>query len=482
MSVGIIGVLVIAALFFVVSMAVAVGPLMLCRIFADPGKDDPRPQPRRSSLASGVLTFCGVVVGLGVGLFMLYFTLRSSMDRPHATVVYDDGAEVHLGPLPTMVMEGGTAFSAEFSPVPVEFPPEMPIQFSEHSLFAPPPPLVPPYPAHRDADAARPLFSRSAVEIGSIVLMVLVLVVTAIAVLGSETIRAGLARLTPVVLAIALLGVLFFWSFDGRVDEGYADRPAEITMHGGGVSMDAARAVEAPMPPSPVVQEGNMVQIPSTIGAADEQLQSDAGATAPKPSESAESSAEKADPPVLAYVGVAPAGVPQKTLPKWTAQSDDEGPIRVVDSGLHATVQLAEEHALKELKTLLQSQMVQRTPQAAGWEAPDEAVLNAGNILQRAVERTQIQVGENTIPMYEAYWQVDLSRLEPLYRAWRPNVVQQRLTRIAGGVALLMLLLGSIAGILRVDEQTHGHRRKSLTAGSLTLLALIGGLALVVVA
>src|SRR5690606_3083379 len=130
--------------------------------------------------------------------------------------------------------------------------------------------------------------------------------------------------------------------------------------------------------------------------------------------------------------------------------------------------------------TLLQTEMVQRTPEAAGWQAPEDAVLNAGNILQRAVERTQIQVGENTIPMYEAYWQVDLSRLEPLYRAWRPAVVQSRLTRMAGGLALLMLLLGSIAGFLKVAEQTHGRRRKSLAAGSLTLLALVGGLALVI--
>jgi hypothetical protein len=472
---SVVGVLIIAALFFVVTMAVAVGPLLLCRIFAGPGNDERRPQPRRASLASGVLTFCGVVIGVGIGLFMLYFTLHSSMDRSEATIVYDDIAAEPIQTLPPTVMQDGAAIA----PVPIEVHPEMSMQFTEHSLFAPPPPPA----AHRAAppspDPAHSFVSASNVASGWSVVLVLVLVVSAIVMLASERVRAGLARMVPVVLIAVTMGTVFFWTFTSR----HMDQTAEITVN-------APQAVSAPAPPSAspyrsLVTATELQQVttdnapPATV-AADEPVTSAAGAPAATQATSAEDSAKSADPPVLAYVGIAPAGVPQKALPKWTGQSDDSGPVRVIDSGLHATVQLAEEHALEKLKTLLQTEMVQRTPEAAGWQAPDEAVLNAGNILQRAVERTQIQVGENTIPMYEAYWQVDLGRLESLYRAWRPDVVQQRLTWIAGGVALLMLLLGSIAGFLEVDERTHGRRRKSLAAGTLALWAVVVGIAAVV--
>ena len=88
MSITVIGILVIAALFFVVTMAIAVGPLLLCRLLAGGGRDECRPQPRRSSLASGVLTFCGVVIGVAVGLVVLRFALSSSPQRSTATVVH----------------------------------------------------------------------------------------------------------------------------------------------------------------------------------------------------------------------------------------------------------------------------------------------------------------------------------------------------------------------------------------------------------
>lgn len=478
MSITVIGILVIAALFFVVTMAIAVGPLLLCRLLAGGGRDECRPQPRRSSLASGVLTFCGVVIGVAVGLVVLRFALSSSPQRSTATVVHTLSEpagypvlEPEPGPFDGSVSLPGAPYPAD---LPVGHVSHLPVEVVEHSLFAPSQ-FPPPSPAFSS--------SRANFEIAWVVLMPLLLIVFAIAVLGSERIRTVLVRMVPVFLAAALLGVLFFWSFN-------TVSPPQVAEHSG-INTYPPPVIERPLPPPqverrqpPAVAPLQRGELPTTaVGnagtAADSSPADEAGQT--EPASTLEADSQDGTPPVLTYVGTAAGGAPAETLPEWTHRSGDQGPMRVIDSGLHATVQLAEEHALEKLKSLLQAEMVLRTPQAAGWEVSDQVVLNADNILQRAVERTQIEVGDNTIPMYEAYWEVDLSRLEPLYRAWRPEIVQQRLMRMAGGVALLMLLLGSIAGFLKVDEQTHGRRRKSLAAGSLTLLALVAGLALVIV-
>src|SRR5690606_840277 len=310
------------------------------------------------------------------------------------------------------------------------------------------------------------------------VLTVLLLLTLAGAVV-SERIRTGIARGVPVLLAVGLLGVLFFWTSARTTPQiaGLDTYPPPATAMVAAVDRSQEPA-DAPGQRRRLPTAAESVRILSEFPGTDsDEVSPDAAVDGVAEADQA----SNATVPVLTFVGTSTEGLSRDSLPQWTSLSDDDGPVRVIDSGLHATVRLAEEHALRELKSLLQAEMAQRTPQAAGWQAPDQAVLNAGNILQRAVERSQIQVGENTIPMYEAYWQVDVSRLEPLYRAWRPSIVRQRLLQIGGALALAMLLLASLAGVLRVDEQTHGRRRKSLAAGTLALWAVIGsGLALFV--
>jgi len=434
------GILSVAALFFLVTMGLAVGPLLLCRLFTrTPESCKQRPQPA-NSFVPWLLSACGTLIAIGVAVVVSYFTLATTPPEPVA------------------------ASSNESATVA-----------AEDSLFEP--------AAHSHAEPVA--VHRTGVRLTWMAILLPVLIVGALLALAGQQTRRGLVALVP----LALVGAALFL-FVARSSV----QTVQVT-EGHGESIATTRSVTATMAPQSVVSQApeapHVVTQPIDVTPPIDSYQiADATTPPPPPTPTKNIAPEESPvveqtpvakpesidkPAVMTYVGTEADGTPRDSLPDWTRNTSGDGPIRVIESGLHATVKLAEQHALAQLRTLLDSEFERQHPEARGWEPDDEVLLASGSILHRAVERSQIQVGEFTTPMYEAYWQVDTSNIAPLYEAWRPSVVEHRLVWLGGGLALLTLLLGSVAGVLRVDEQTQGQRRKSLAVGTLALWAAIGG-------
>ena len=109
------------------------------------------------------------------------------------------------------------------------------------------------------------------------------------------------------------------------------------------------------------------------------------------------------------------------------------------------------------------------------WLPPEDVVLNSELVSQRAVERSEVQVGEFTEPVFRAYWEIDRpDDLETkLFAAWRPEELKSRLWMLGGGMGLLTLLFGSLACYFRIDDATHGKYRNKLRVGTGALWAVI---------
>ena len=72
-------ILIIAGIFFLVTMGLAVGPLLMCRLFVGPSEAC---KPRRSNhpFATGIVTACGFMVAVAVAVVAIYFVRGESRE------------------------------------------------------------------------------------------------------------------------------------------------------------------------------------------------------------------------------------------------------------------------------------------------------------------------------------------------------------------------------------------------------------------
>ncbi len=190
----------------------------------------------------------------------------------------------------------------------------------------------------------------------------------------------------------------------------------------------------------------------------------------------------------LVFRGTEPKGQDADQLPSWV--TDDSITTipelsGVITTGPHATVEDAEQEALLTLRKTLSEMFARTQPSANGWLPPEEFVLDAGVVEQRAVERSELVVGEFNEPVFRAYW--DITHPEglesQLFAAWRPEVLKSRLWLLGAGMGLLTLLFGSLASYFRLDDATQGKYRNKLRVGTGALWALAAaGSALLIVA
>ena len=442
--------LAIALVFFAVTAALAVGPLIVWRLFLGTEADERGARPRFP-----IFSFLLVV---GAGLFAATFfwaTLRSPSR-----------------PTPAQPAQVATTVDKTDLTTP-----------TERSLFE----------NHTVREEARaPATPRSlpmrAISIWGVLLPLLVILGLVALANGS---RNGLFRAVPVTLAVVLVGLVFVnirWARQVEV-ENHLRQAAEMRVED---EMAHRRRHQRrnPMPPLPASHE--------IVGGSEEHQPSSTPLFVPRSSETAAETANNDDtstdvadsstvaksdeaskpaddpPPVTEYVGTKLFGVPRNVLPEWTSADNQDGAMLVLKSGKHATVEGAERDVLDQMRGVLKGELVKEHPAARSWNPPDDVLLASGSLQRRAVERSQIQVGEFVSPMYEAYWEIDVDADATLFQAWRPTEVKSRLVMLGAGVGLLTLLFGSLAAVLRVDEKTGGKRRKILATGTVAVWAAIG--------
>ncbi len=171
-------------------------------------------------------------------------------------------------------------------------------------------------------------------------------------------------------------------------------------------------------------------------------------------------------------------------LPAWTAQTEEsDGLPRVIATDPNATIDDANAEAVSRLSHRLSEVFVLEHPEAAGWFPQLSDMRRMGVIGRRAIQQSEVTVGQFTEPVFQAFFEVvppeDLNA--QLFAAWRPEALKSRLLLVGGGIGLLTLLFGTLAVWLRIDDATQGKYRKQL-GWSTAALWVVAGWALVRIA
>ncbi len=291
-----------------------------------------------------------------------------------------------------------------------------------------------------------------------------------------------------VLACLLLAGVILNFNLSPRRVVPGVDVPADTVASEQGIEQLLAqfrKQASNPSTPIPLTvpreTEENLPPAEPELGAADEILADTAAAET-----SGEESAETF--PVVVFEQTEPNGRNVKALPEWAGEESvvdfaDTGLPGVIKTGQQATPEDAEKEALLQLRLGLAKTFAVAQPAAAGWLPPEKVVLEAGVVTRRAIERSEVTVGDFTEPIFRAYWEItrpdDLE--SKLFAAWRPEALKSRLLLVGGGIALFTLLFGSLAGFLRVDDATRGKYRKQLGWGTAALW-IVAGLVLVRIA
>jgi hypothetical protein len=151
----------------------------------------------------------------------------------------------------------------------------------------------------------------------------------------------------------------------------------------------------------------------------------------------------------------------------------------VVEGELYATPDDANNDALEKASRLARAYLAQSLgDKVHGWEVP-AAYVNDATIAARFVEPVQRDYGT----MYRTHLLMELTpehRLD-LEHLWRHQVVRARIGSAVGGLGLIVLVLATAAGYLKLDDATRGYysgRLKLaalavLTGGAATVLAVV---------
>lgn len=118
------------------------------------------------------------------------------------------------------------------------------------------------------------------------------------------------------------------------------------------------------------------------------------------------------------------------------------------------------------------------------WQPSKDFVHQSGAIQQRFVEQTSLKVGEFDTPMFRSYWQVSATPhvSELAMQEWKAAAVEERLTMLGAGAAILTLLFAGGAAGLRFDSATSGRYRRRMAAAVVAVGALAAGTAALFVA
>ncbi|MCA9074180.1 MAG: hypothetical protein KDA93_04040 [Planctomycetaceae bacterium] len=178
------------------------------------------------------------------------------------------------------------------------------------------------------------------------------------------------------------------------------------------------------------------------------------------------------------FEGTEPKGRDANALPEWAEETElTTFPelSGVIKTSPNATQADAEREAMLTLRVSLAEWFERHQDFTGEWLPPEEIVLDAGVISERAIEQTTLTVGEFEEPVFTAYWHItepeDLK--SQLFTAWRPEALKSRLLLLGGGLGLLTVLFGSMATYFRVDEATQGKYRNKLRVGTGALWALL---------
>jgi hypothetical protein len=163
---------------------------------------------------------------------------------------------------------------------------------------------------------------------------------------------------------------------------------------------------------------------------------------------------EEESPKYVVYRGTSTIGTPTQTLPSWVAALANSEPgsnPTTITSDQFATVEEAEEQLWTKARDLAARDLRERTPEAVGWSPSKELLKQRGLILERCVERTSLQVGAFSEPMFRVYWKLRFSDdlRQAVADAWRPTVQESRIQMVAAGFIGWSLVLGAINLLLR---------------------------------
>lgn len=193
--------------------------------------------------------------------------------------------------------------------------------------------------------------------------------------------------------------------------------------------------------------------------------------------------------PAVEIIEYSPAGLDSdqrlSELPEWVGEPHDFDPnsanqTLVLSSEPWSSVEEADEELYGLLSVHAGHFLSAAYPEAEGWY-PTRDMLNQMPLIQDAVhERVPLEIGEHTVYVQHAHWQVKLTPevREQLFEKWRPTVVQQRLVWLGTGTGVLTLLFAVVAGISRIGRRPRGgvRERAAAVAGIIILLAGISAL------
>jgi hypothetical protein len=183
----------------------------------------------------------------------------------------------------------------------------------------------------------------------------------------------------------------------------------------------------------------------------------------------------------------AAAEQPLSELPAWVSEKHDFEPASsqqtlVLSSEPWATVDEANEELYALLAVQAGDFLSAAYPETGDWH-PTRKTLDGMPLIQDAVrESVPLQVGEHTVRVQHAHWNVELTpeTRDQLFKQWREVAVNQRLVYLGAGLGGLTLLFAVAAGIFRLRRGPRVPVWKTATLA--TALLLWAGLAFVIMA
>lgn len=181
------------------------------------------------------------------------------------------------------------------------------------------------------------------------------------------------------------------------------------------------------------------------------------------------------------YPGSSNAGVGIENPPEWILdperdQADFMGP-QTLTSGRYATADDAENELWKRVERLAGKFLASRHPQSRSWEPTTDLLKEAGVVVERCIEKSELKVITSSESMYQAHFRVQMTdpALALMEHAWRPTLTRERLLTAGGVVAAVTGLFAVLNLLLRGLSSSLWQR---ITGRRAVAAAVVGGLLL----